>query len=120
MPRNLEAQQLSGVPLQVRAREQHEVLGLVGEVAQQPVAEGEVLRGVDAAEGGAAQDPGGLAGRHQGLRVGGDGQHHGDAELASHLGRGHRADVRHAQVQHVDPPGGAQHSADAAAGRDAV
>ncbi len=52
--------------------------------------------------------------------VGPSDQHHGDAELAGHLGRGHRAHVRHAQVQHVHPSCGEQHPPDAAAGRDAV
>ena len=39
------------------------------------------------------------------MRVGGQGEHDGHAELRGGLGRGHRADVGHPQVQGVDRPG---------------
>ena len=96
------------------------MLGLLGEPAQQPVAEPEVLHGVGCAEGGAGQRAVGLPSGEQRLGVGGDGEDDRDAELGGHLGRDHRPDVGHPQVHDVDVPRGAQDPPDAAPRLDPV
>ena len=103
--------------LQLGAGEEGDVCRVLGQSLHQAGTEPVVLSLVLGAEVAPVQAAGHVQRMDDRVRVGREGEHHRDAQLAGHLSRRQAADLRHPQVQHV----GAvrpQHAANPAFRRD--
>jgi hypothetical protein len=117
--RDVDSEELAQVPVQVWAREEDQVLGLVRETPQEAVAKDQVLHPVGLPEPVPGERAGGLARVDLRMGVGGEREDHGHAELLGGLRSRQRADVGHPQVEDVHRVRGPQDPTDAAAGGDA-
>ncbi len=99
----LDPEQVPEVRLESGAREDHQLPGLLLDLAKQPDPEDEVLGLVGPADVLAGQDPVRLPGGYRGVRIGSQRHHHGHAEVARRLCCRPGPDVGHAQVEHVHP-----------------